>query len=231
MAGLFLHSPGIVLLDEPTNHLDGTSRQRLYHWLSQSKATVLIVSHDRALLNQLDTTLELGKGHLEVYGGNYDFYQEQKRTQREALKAQADEHEKTLKQAQQKARDLAEQRQKQEIRGKAQGQKQALPRIIAGGRKTQAEQSTAKLKEVHQEKLQDLSGQLRSVRTQLHQTQPLHLVLESSDLHHGKLLIEAQHLNQHLGESSLWPEPYSSRFVPATVFEFKGPMGRVKQHF
>ncbi|PMD92459.1 ABC transporter ATP-binding protein [Siphonobacter sp. BAB-5405] len=228
LAGLFLHSPGIVLLDEPTNHLDGTSRQRLYRWLSQSKATVLIVSHDRALLNQLDTTLELGKGHLEVYGGNYDFYQEQKRTQREALKAQADEHEKTLKQAQQKARDLAEQRQKQEIRGKAQGQKQALPRIIAGGRKTQAEQSTAKLKEVHQEKLQDLSGQLRSVRTQLHQTQPLHLVLESSDLHHGKLLIEAQHLNQHLGESSLWPEPLQFQICSGDRIRIQGPNGSGK---
>ncbi len=228
LAGLLLHAPGIILLDEPTNHLDRTSRQQLYDWLSQSRATVLVVSHDRTLLNQLDTTLELGKGHLDVYGGNYDFYQEQKQIQREALKAQADEHEKSLKQAQQKARDLAEQRQKKESRGKAQGLKQALPRIISGGRKAQAEQSTAKLKEVHHEKLQDLSGQLRSVRTQLHQAQPLHLILESSDLHPGKLLIEAEELNQRFEEEMLWKEPLQFQIRSGDRIRIQGSNGSGK---
>ena len=123
LAGILIHGPGIVLLDEPSNHLDLESRELLYEFNRKSKETILLVSHDRTLLNQLDLTFELSKTAVETFGGNYDFYKAQKEIKSEALEAQLGEKEKTLKQTQQKARELIEQRQKQEIRGKAHGQK------------------------------------------------------------------------------------------------------------
>ncbi|WP_400193783.1 ATP-binding cassette domain-containing protein [Hymenobacter sp. B81] len=207
LAGALIHQPGVILLDEPSNHLDADSRALLYDFIRRSRATVLVVSHDRTLLNLLPLTLELTPTGLEAYGGNYDFYHTQKQGQLAALQAQLDEKQKTLHQAQQKARDLAEQRHKLEVRGKAQGQKKALPRIVAGNLKRQAEQTSAQLRETHQDKINDLGHDLRQLRTQLQERQPLKTDLRQSELHRGKVLVEARGINFGYGPRLLWPRP------------------------
>ncbi|WP_394334314.1 ATP-binding cassette domain-containing protein [Spirosoma aerolatum] len=189
---------------------------------------MLVVSHDRVLLNLLDTTLELSKSGIEVFGGNYDFYREQKEGKLNALQAQLDENTKSLRQAQQRARDLSEQRQKQESRGKAQGKTQSLPRIIAGGRKSQAEQSTAKLKDIQNEKLTDLSDNLKQIRSQIQDYQILKIDLYPSDLHRGKILVEAQNINVAFGEEMLWSSPLSFQIRSGDRVRISGMNGSGK---
>ncbi len=71
-ARLLLSPAGILLLDEPTNHLDLSSLEWLESWLAASPATVLFVSHDRAFLdNVASRVLELERGQLEAWPGNY----------------------------------------------------------------------------------------------------------------------------------------------------------------
>lgn len=53
LAGMDIHHPSVVLMDEPTNHLDSSGRQRLYDWVEKYRSTLLVVSHDRTLLNLL----------------------------------------------------------------------------------------------------------------------------------------------------------------------------------
>ncbi|WP_188810141.1 ABC-F family ATP-binding cassette domain-containing protein [Hymenobacter cavernae] len=207
LAGALIHAPGIILLDEPSNHLDAESRRLLYDFIQRSKATVLVVSHDRTLLNLVDLTLELTKTAVEAYGGNYDFYKEQKETKLAALQAQLDDKEKTLHQAQQKARDVAEQRHKQEARGKAQGLKKALPRIVAGHLKRQAEQSSAQMKEAQSEKINGIASDLKQIRTQIQEQKTLKIDLSQSHLHRGKILVESRSINFAYGEQQLWQSP------------------------
>ena len=69
----------ILLLDEPTNNLDTDAKQVFFNQLNSYPNGVVIVSHDRELLQQMDKIIELQNGKLKVYGGNYDFYLEQKR--------------------------------------------------------------------------------------------------------------------------------------------------------
>ncbi len=64
----------ILLLDEPTNNLDSNARQRLFDLIRNFHGGIIIVSHDRELLNQTDTLIELRNGKLQTFGGNYDFY-------------------------------------------------------------------------------------------------------------------------------------------------------------
>lgn len=90
LAGISVHNPSVILLDEPTNHLDTSGRRRLYDLLRASRATIVAVSHDVALLNLLGTTCELSAKGLKVYGGDYDFYRERKRIEEEALAQQVD---------------------------------------------------------------------------------------------------------------------------------------------
>lgn len=69
LAGIFIHQPGFILLDEPSNHLDLSGRQLLYDFIQSTKSTLIIVSHDRKLLNLLNTVSELSSQGIKVYGG------------------------------------------------------------------------------------------------------------------------------------------------------------------
>lgn len=228
LAGASLVNPEIILLDEPTNHLDFQSRELLYDFVRHSNSTMLVVSHDRTLLNLLDLTLELSTNGIEVYGGNYAFYEEQKEAKVNALQSKLEENEKTLRQTQQKAREVAEQRNKKEARGKAHGQKLALPKILANRRKGQAEESTAKLKEVHQEKMNDLSNHLRNIRTQIQQYQILKIDLGSPDLHRGKLLIDVKDLNFSYEGLKLWQMPLTFQIRSGERLRIAGNNGSGK---
>jgi len=166
-----------------------------------------LVSHDRTLLNLISITLELNEHGVQTFGGNYDFYKMQKEGQLESLEAQLEEKEKSLKQAQQRARELAQQRQKQEVRGKAHGQKQNLPKIVSGNLKSNAEVSTAKTKHIHQDKMSEISHSLRQIQTQIQEQRVLKIDLKKSDLHKGKILIDAREINYGYEGQMLWHLP------------------------
>ena len=86
LAKILIASPDILLLDEPTNHLDLQGNLRLRSFLLGLRGGYLIDSHDRDLLDQVTTsTLELDKGRLKLYGGNYSFYRQQKELEATAV--------------------------------------------------------------------------------------------------------------------------------------------------
>ena len=75
LAKILLQSPDLLLLDEPTNHLDIESIQWLEQFLMQSRSAVLLVSHDRAFIdNVTNRTIEISLGHIYDYNVNYSHY-------------------------------------------------------------------------------------------------------------------------------------------------------------
>ncbi len=75
LARLLVQSPDLLLLDEPTNHLDLESLQWFQDYLRQYPGAILLISHDRAFLNQLTNQIwELRQRQLIRYRGNYDDY-------------------------------------------------------------------------------------------------------------------------------------------------------------
>lgn len=75
LAKILLRRPEVLLLDEPTNHLDIESIQWLEQFLSQSAKAVILVSHDRAFINNVtNRTLEITCGKVEDYKVGYDEY-------------------------------------------------------------------------------------------------------------------------------------------------------------
>lgn len=75
LAKILLQQPDVLLLDEPTNHLDIESIQWLEQFLAQASCAVVLVSHDRAFINNVtNRTLEITCGHIEDYKVKYDEY-------------------------------------------------------------------------------------------------------------------------------------------------------------
>ena len=78
LAALLFSQPDLLLLDEPSNHLDLESTLWLENFLKGSRATILIVSHERDLLNNVvDHILHLKQGKLALYPGGYDAFEKQ----------------------------------------------------------------------------------------------------------------------------------------------------------
>lgn len=87
LASALFAEPDILLLDEPTNHLDLEAALWLESYLMSYPKTLVIISHDRGLLNRVpDRILHLHDGELTLYGGNFDTFEN---TRREAMQRQA----------------------------------------------------------------------------------------------------------------------------------------------
>lgn len=86
MAKLFLQQPDVLLLDEPTNHLDVETQAWMEQFLKGYPGTIILISHDRALLDVLTTrTIAFTKGRAEEYAGNYSYYEKESAHRKEIL--------------------------------------------------------------------------------------------------------------------------------------------------
>ncbi|HTP80297.1 MAG TPA: ABC-F family ATP-binding cassette domain-containing protein [Bacteroidota bacterium] len=86
LAKLLLREPSTLLLDEPTNHLDLDTLQWLEEYLRQYNGAVVLVSHDRAFLDNLTRrTFALSRGRLDEYSGNFSFYEKEKEVRKQLL--------------------------------------------------------------------------------------------------------------------------------------------------
>ncbi|MEX2671596.1 MAG: ABC-F family ATP-binding cassette domain-containing protein [Phycisphaeraceae bacterium] len=102
LAKLLLQEPEILLLDEPTNHLDIAGREWLERYLADYRGAVILVSHDRWLLDRsVDRIYELEMGRLSEYPGNYAAFREQRYERRLTQQRRYDKQRDHIRQQQQ----------------------------------------------------------------------------------------------------------------------------------
>ncbi|MFH8252214.1 ABC-F family ATP-binding cassette domain-containing protein [Microbacterium sp. B2969] len=146
IAGVRLRGAPIALLDEPTNNLDREARARLYDMVRGWRGTLVVVSHDTALLELMDETAELYESELSVFGGPYSQW-----------RAWLDAEQGAAKQAERAAEAAVKREKRQRIEAesklaqraamgrKAQHEKR-VPGIVAGNRASAAQVSAGRLR-------------------------------------------------------------------------------------
>lgn len=231
LAGINIHQPSIVLLDEPSNHLDAGSRNILYDYIQTATSTMVVVSHDRALLNLVDTVCELSNKGLTTYGGNYDFYAEQKLLEGNALDEDVRNKEKALRRAKEVKRDAIERKQKLDARGKKKQDKAGVATIMMNTLRNNAEKSTARLKEVHGEKIDSLAKEVNALRKELPGINKMKIGFDDSILHRGKILVTATGINTGYNNSLLWQNPLCFIIKAGDRVAVKGRNGSGKTTF
>ena len=98
LAQVLLTNPDLLIMDEPTNHLDLEAIEWLENFLSAKDVTLLMVTHDRYFLDSVATEiLELDRGNLYRYKGNYAYFLEKKAAREEMLKAEVSKARNLLK--------------------------------------------------------------------------------------------------------------------------------------
>ena len=98
LAQLLLASPDLIIMDEPTNHLDLTAIEWLEKYLAGPTITLIMVTHDRYFLDSIATEIiELDRGKLFRYKGNYAYFLEKKSEREEMLKTEVSKARNLLK--------------------------------------------------------------------------------------------------------------------------------------
>ncbi|HTJ51476.1 MAG TPA: ABC-F family ATP-binding cassette domain-containing protein [Cyclobacteriaceae bacterium] len=228
LAGISIHEPELILLDEPSNHLDVEARQLLYSFIQSTSSTLIVVSHDRKLLNLLDTVCELSKHGIKIYSGNYNFYAEQKRIESNALNQDLQSKEKALRKAREKERETLERQQRLDARGKKKQEKAGVARIMMNTLRNNAENSTSKIKSVHAEKIDGISQELHELRSALPDIDKMKFGFDSSSLHKGKILFTATNINFGYNSQLLWQQNLNFQITSGERIALKGLNGSGK---
>ncbi len=231
LAGILVNEPKLILLDEPTNHLDRQSREKLYDWVKNTQATILLVSHDRELLELATRTAELSAQGIANYGGNYSHYLEAKQLESQALEHDINDKQRELRKAKTKERETNERQQKREARGKGKQEKSGVARIMMNTLRNKAENSSAKLKDVHHEKILGLSQELRDLRQNASDIDKMSFGFDDSSLHQGKLLFEGQNVNVRFSDENLWKTGLDFEIRSGERISLEGQNGSGKTTF
>ncbi|AZK98152.1 MULTISPECIES: ABC-F family ATP-binding cassette domain-containing protein [Streptomyces] len=204
IAAQMLKNPDVLLLDEPTNNLDLDARHRLYDVLEGFTNCLLLVSHDRALLDRMESIAELGPGELRLYGGNFAAYEDAVDAERETAEKNIRNAEAELKREKrelQQARERAERRAGNAARNlKSAG----LPRIFAGNMKRGAQEAAGRAGRMHADRVTEARSRLDEAGRALRDDQRITVDLPETDVPAGRTLFTGEHLRARLGDRTLF---------------------------
>ncbi|WHS51214.1 ABC-F family ATP-binding cassette domain-containing protein [Rothia sp. SD9660Na] len=190
LTALVATRPDVLLLDEPTNNLDANARATLYRFLDSLPCPVLVVSHDRDLLERVDEVLELRQGALRSFTGNYSAY-------RQAIDSEQDAAARHLREAKQVERQENRERIEAETKlaraaragATAQANRRGS-RMSMGLAASSAQRSAAKVRQTHQGRLDAATATRKARERDIREDQAIYLDLPGTQVPAGKRVLE-----------------------------------------
>ncbi|MFH8988196.1 ABC-F family ATP-binding cassette domain-containing protein [Streptomyces sp. NPDC017940] len=160
LAALLLAGPGVLLLDEPTNNLDLHARRRLYAAVEAWSGVLVVVSHDRELLDRVDQVADLRDGELHWYGGNFSAYEEALAVEQEAAERMVRVAEADLRRQRRELSDAQVKLARRKRYGQKMWDQKREPKVVMGNRRRAAQESAGKHRILHEEKLAEAKDRL-----------------------------------------------------------------------
>ncbi|MFG2095187.1 ABC-F family ATP-binding cassette domain-containing protein [Streptomyces sp. NPDC048612] len=199
LAALLLRRPDVLLLDEPTNNLDRAARQRLYSAVAGWSGVLVVVSHDRELLEHVDRIADLRDGEVHWYGGNFSAYEralavEQEAAERMLRVAEAD--------VQRQKRELADAQIKLARRvryGNKMSANKREPKIVMNERKREAQVSAGKHRTLHTERLKEARDRLDEAVEAVRDDDEIRIDLPHTAVPPGRTVLTLQGLRTRYG--------------------------------
>ena len=204
LAAQLLRRPDVLLLDEPTNNLDLAARHKLYDVLENRRGCVLLVSHDRELLERMDRIAQLDGDGIRFYGGGFSAYQEAVETERQAAERglrNAEQELKREKREMQQARERAERR----AGNAARNLKNAgLPKIVAGNMKRSAQRAAGTAQTMHASRVSEAKERADLAAMAVRPDQSIALELPDTRVPAGRTLFVGESLRKRFGDTELF---------------------------
>lgn len=229
LASLLLGNPNFIILDEPTNHLDGEGRKIVYNFVSNWKNGMIVISHDRSLLRLMNSIVELNSAGLKLYGGNYNFYIEQRKIEDAAIQNEMKNINSELRKAEKHKIEVLQRQQKRNVSGERKALKSNLPKIMANQLKGAGEKTLKKLKDIHTDKINDIEEKYSQTKSKQRSNYNIKFDLEQCKNHKQANLIMAEEINFSYEENKkMWNENLSFALYGGERVVLKGKNGSGK---
>ena len=206
LAAQLLKRPEVLLLDEPTNNLDADARHALYDVLDGYPGCLLLVSHDRVLLDRMDRIAELRHGEILFYGGNFTSYEQAVDDAQRVAESTVRSAEQQLKR-EKRQRQQARERAARKSSTAARNIKDAgLPKIIAGAMKRRAQESAGRVDGVNAARVSDAKDRLDDAERALRDDDVIVLDLPDTNVPAGRTIFSATGLLMSRGGRRLFTD-------------------------
>jgi ATPase subunit of ABC transporter with duplicated ATPase domains len=192
LAAQLLKQPDVLLLDEPTNNLDRDARHRLYDVLGDWKGCLLLVSHDRALLDRMERIAELDQGGLSFFGGNFAEYETAKRAARDVAEKNLRSAEQDLKR---EKRELQQARERAARKASTGARTNTdIPRIALGRVKRKAQESAGRANDLHSQRLGTAKAKVDEAGRAVRDEQTMTLALPDTTVPAGRTVFHGERM-------------------------------------
>lgn len=205
-----------IFFDEPTNHMDRLGREALYEFIQKINKGVLIISHDRELLEKVDKIVELSSRGLQTYGGNWSFYKDQSENEKNKTISDYERAELDLKKSEKERTQKLEKQQKRMNQAAKNVESSGLPKILIGARKRRAQQTLGKVQISTSEDTQNSYNETKENFLKIKKESSIYAHLPQPKVPHSKLIFELQNFNFKFPNGPyLWKHPLN--------YVFRGP--------
>jgi ATPase subunit of ABC transporter with duplicated ATPase domains len=190
LAAQMARRPDVLLLDEPTNNLDRRARQVLDDAADAWRGVLVVVSHDRELLERTDTTVELYRARARTLGGNISAYEAALAAEQEAAEQAVRTAGSDLRRQQ---RELVEARIKLDRRqryGRKMMENKSAPKIVMSERKRQAQVSAGKHRNLHIERVEQALQRLTSAQDAIRDDDEIRIDLPGTEVPSRRVVVD-----------------------------------------
>jgi ATPase subunit of ABC transporter with duplicated ATPase domains len=167
LAGAWLADADFLILDEPSNHLDREGRQALLAQLRRWRGGLLVISHDRELLETMESIVELSPLGLQRHGGGWSFYVERRDTMRAQAEAELERRKLERRQATARLQREAERQQRRQSQARSERADGSQPRCVLDFRQERSEDSAGRMRQRHEAVRAELAGAVREAASRV----------------------------------------------------------------
>lgn len=182
LAALLFADPDVLLLDEPTNHLDHSGREYVMNVLRDWDGCVIVASHDRALLEEMDTIVELTSLGAKTYGGPFSAYRSAKQAELASAADDVARAQRVKVMTETRAQRAAERKARTERKGKQLRASGSQSKLLLNAMRERSEVSGGSAARLRDRQAKEAAANLNAARDAIEVLEPLNIDIPPSGL-------------------------------------------------
>lgn len=200
IARALLDQPDLLLLDEPTNNMDAAGHAAVRELLANWRGGVVVASHDRVLLEDMDWIVELTPQGTHVTPGGWSAHAEARAARLERAETRLDRARAQAAETAVAAQRRAERQARRDARGRREGKSGSQPKLVTNARKARAEATSGAGQRLAERQAQEATRELGAAQAEAERLRPMSFALPSCGLPAGRKVLSVDALTIRHGD-------------------------------
>lgn len=228
LANAFAANPDFIILDEPTNNLDCRARNILYDKIIEWQQGLIVISHDRKILELMEQIIDITPLGVKIYAGNFSDYCVQKDLEQKAKMRELEDARKLMQKTAVSVQTSREKREQREAKGKHLRKSGGQPKMLLDAMRDSATHNQKKLLIKARAMQTRAEEQLQTAKNNIIIEKQLVLELPKTKVPHGNLVLKIENLSFAYQNSAMLFNGFNLTLVGPERIAISGPNGSGK---